>query len=175
MKQELRKRILTLRSQLRKKEQEELSKKVCANILKKCNFNDVRSVGFYQPVQGEVDLSSLFFNSAYKSIFPKHIDGRYHMVEASNEKDFVYGAYNILEPKRNDPIDSKTIDLWFIPGVAFTRHGDRIGFGKGIYDRLLEFNNAHKVGICYSFQLLEDPLTMAPWDIRMDSVITELS
>jgi 5-formyltetrahydrofolate cyclo-ligase len=59
-----------------------------------------------------------------------------------------------------------------VPGVAFDRNGNRIGRGKGYYDRLLEQTRAITVGVGYGFQLIED-IPAEPHDIAVDYVITE--
>ena len=59
-----------------------------------------------------------------------------------------------------------------IPGVAFDHTGNRLGRGKGYYDRLLpHLSKAFKVGICFPYQLIET-IPTEPFDIPMDSVIT---
>jgi 5-formyltetrahydrofolate cyclo-ligase len=64
------------------------------------------------------------------------------------------------------------IDLAVIPGVAFDRHGARLGRGKGYYDRLLSLMlNAYKIGICFPFQLLEH-IPSEPHDVLMNEVVS---
>lgn len=64
-----------------------------------------------------------------------------------------------------------SIDLAVIPGVAFDRSGNRLGRGKGYYDRLLPHIFAYKVGICFSFQLVED-IPTREFDARVDEILT---
>ena len=59
-----------------------------------------------------------------------------------------------------------------VPAVAFDRKGNRLGRGKGYYDRLLAGSKATKVGVGYEFQLLGE-IPAEPHDIRMDMVITQ--
>lgn len=81
------------------------------------------------------------------------------------------GAFQIDEPQGEPIIDLSVIDLAIIPGMAFTQSGERLGRGKGYYDRLLpRLTKAFKVGICYPFQLL-DSIPSEPHDIRMDLVL----
>lgn len=85
------------------------------------------------------------------------------------------GAFGIAEPGpgavRCDPAQ---IDLVVVPGVAFTRGGDRLGRGRGYYDRYLSQPEMHavKVGVCYAHQLV-DCLPAEPHDVTMDCVISE--
>jgi 5-formyltetrahydrofolate cyclo-ligase len=62
-------------------------------------------------------------------------------------------------------------DLLLIPLVAVDRSGNRIGMGKGHYDRALpglRSAGARIIGIGWPFQLLEDELEPDPWDVPLD-------
>ena len=87
--------------------------------------------------------------------------------------DLAIGAYGIEEPTGALFTDYATIDLVIVPGVAFDRDGNRLGRGKGYYDRLLpRIPSAYKVGICFPFQIVEE-VPAEPFDIRMDEIITQ--
>lgn len=62
------------------------------------------------------------------------------------------GEFNIWEPTGKE-IDTDIIELIIVPGVAFDRHGNRLGRGKGYYDRLLSRTHATCIGVCYKCQL----------------------
>ncbi|EJW97620.1 5-formyltetrahydrofolate cyclo-ligase, partial [gut metagenome] len=63
-------------------------------------------------------------------------------------------------------------DIIIVPGVAFDKNRNRMGRGRGFYDRLLSDVNATKIGICFGFQISED-IPVEPFDKKMDMVITE--
>lgn len=87
-------------------------------------------------------------------------------------EDLTVGAYGIEEPTGALFTDYSTIDLIVVPGVAFDRDGNRLGRGKGYYDRLLpRIPSAYKIGICFPFQVV-DEVPAEPFDIRMDEIIT---
>ena len=66
------------------------------------------------------------------------------------------------------------VEMIVVPGVAFDRKGNRMGRGRGFYDRLLKSTpNAYKVGVAFDFQMLDD-IPMEPFDVPMDDVITEI-
>jgi len=82
------------------------------------------------------------------------------------------GAFHILEPEGSTFTDYAAIDVAVIPGVAFTAEGNRLGRGKGYYDRLLSrLPHVYKIGICWPFQLVKE-LPTEVHDVRMDAVIT---
>ena len=82
------------------------------------------------------------------------------------------GAFHIEEPQGDDTVDPDSIELMVIPAVAYDRNGNRLGRGKGFYDRLLASTKARKVGIAYDFQLV-DEIPAEPHDVPVDIVITE--
>ncbi len=86
--------------------------------------------------------------------------------------DLKKGAYGILEPDVISKVKLDDIDLILVPGIAFSKSGDRIGFGKGYYDKLLENFSGKKVGVCYDFQVVEN-LPTSKHDIKMDIIVTE--
>lgn len=82
------------------------------------------------------------------------------------------GAYGIYEPKEIISVPISAIDIALIPGIAFSKAGDRLGFGKGYYDRFLEEFAGVKIGIGYDFQVC-DTIPVSAHDIKMDMIITE--
>lgn len=98
-----------------------------------------------------------------ETIIPSYINGF---------EDLQKGAYGILEPKKIQPADISDIDFFLVPGIVFDKNGNRIGFGKGYYDKILTQSNAEKCALCYEFQLL-DKIPSDLHDIKMNTIITE--
>lgn len=79
------------------------------------------------------------------------------------------GPWGILQPKIAAPTVSP--DLLLIPLIAVDRDGNRIGMGKGHYDRALpglREAGAKLIGVGWPFQLLEEPLEPDSWDVPLD-------
>ena len=64
------------------------------------------------------------------------------------------------------------IDLVVVPGLAFDRRGQRIGWGGGYYDRFLAQVQAVKIGLCYDALVL-DCIPGEPHDVPVDLVVAE--
>ena len=82
------------------------------------------------------------------------------------------GAYGIFEPPQADKAKISDINAVIVPGIAFDKKGNRMGFGAGYYDRSLSDFGGTKIGICYDFQLL-DKIYADSHDIPMDYIISE--
>ena len=86
--------------------------------------------------------------------------------------DLEKGAYGILEPVSPVEVNPKEVDVVLVPGIAFSKRGDRLGFGKGYYDKFLADFTGAKIGICYDFQMVAD-IPSSPHDIKMNAIVTE--
>lgn len=85
--------------------------------------------------------------------------------------DFAPGRFGIPEPTTHEVLE-QTPDVTIVPGLAFTRTGQRLGQGGGYYDRYLAQHPAtHKIGLCFNEQLA-DELPSDEHDINMDEVVT---
>ena len=71
-------------------------------------------------------------------------------------------AYHIEEPTGEAFTDYTQIDFAIIPGVSFDKNGNRLGRGKGYYDRLLPQLHSYNVGICFDFQVSDCLLYTSP-------------
>ena len=83
------------------------------------------------------------------------------------------GTFGISEPQGTDYTDYTTIQLAVVPGIAFDADGNRLGRGRGYYDRFFAAMDikAWRMGYCYPFQLVEHVPTDAQ-DISMHEVLT---
>ncbi|WP_301062346.1 5-formyltetrahydrofolate cyclo-ligase [Phocaeicola sp.] len=81
-------------------------------------------------------------------------------------------AYHIEEPEGETFTAYKDIELAVIPGVSFDAQGNRLGRGKGYYDRLLPSLVSYNIGICFGFQVSEK-IPAESFDRVMDEVWTE--
>ena len=80
------------------------------------------------------------------------------------------GAFGILEPTGRQLDNVAQIGLIIVPGVAFDLQNNRMGRGRGFYDRLLANSQAYKIGTAYSCQIFSQ-IPTEETDIPMDLVV----
>jgi 5-formyltetrahydrofolate cyclo-ligase len=136
-------------------------------------FKEARIVVLFYSLKGEPDTHSFIEKwSGEKEILLPTVCGENLELRIYNGcENLLCGAYGIQESSGRLFTDYASIDLVVIPGVAFDRSGNRLGRGKGYYDRLLPHISAYKVGVCFSFQLVKEVPT-GDLDVRMDEIIT---
>ena len=88
------------------------------------------------------------------------------------ETDIVTGKFGVSEPLPEcEAIPLEQFDLVLVPGVAFDGGGNRLGRGRGFYDRILAAASGVKCGVAYDFQLLDQIPTEAH-DARVNFIFT---
>lgn len=84
--------------------------------------------------------------------------------------------FGLLEPEKDclRPVEPEDIEIVLVPGLAFDRKGNRLGYGMGYYDRFLKKLNpgAIKIGLAFSFQILQE-VPVGPLDHSLDLIITD--
>lgn len=139
-------------------------------------WQDARIVAAYASLPGEPDLRPLDWIGEKTVLLPR-VDGEdlvFHAV--SNTSHLKSGAFGVMEP---DPakcpaFDPREAEIIFVPGLAFTNEGRRLGRGRGFYDRLLAALPAHilRVGVCFAGQIVEE-LPCEPHDEEVDIVLSQ--
>jgi len=176
---ELRKKYKKLRSELSTKIIEDSSLFIANQVLQLpiWNFsfyhiflsieeqNEVNTEYLLHILNGK-DKNILLSKSNFKDLSLKH----YLLTDSTIIKK---NAWNIPEPINGIAIPTEKIEVVFIPLLAFDAVGNRLGYGKGFYDRfLLECNKeVVKIGLSL-FEAEENLLPTEPFDIRLDFCIT---
>lgn len=95
----------------------------------------------------------------------------WYKIESLN--DLVGSAFGVLEPPPGASTSHVPVDaVALIPGVAFDRIGNRLGWGQGFFDRFLSTFSGTAIGLAFECQLYEE-LPMEPHDRAVAFVITE--
>ena len=171
-KKELRAHIKALKKQHSKEQLMEQSEKILAKLEQHPDFIKADRVMLYSALPDEVQTQAFLEKWHLKKqiILPTVVGDDIIPVEFGKDTAFAVGDFNILEPQ-NEPYTGG-FDLIIVPGVAFDPKGNRLGRGRGYYDRFLcQHLNVKRIGICFDFQMVE-AIPTEPFDIRMDEVIT---
>lgn len=107
-----------------------------------------------------------------KHFFLPRVNGVNLEILPYEETRLELGSFQIEEPTGDNLANVEDIELMIIPAVAFDRKRNRLGRGKGFYDRLLASSRATKIGVGYEFQLIDD-IPAEEHDVPMDIVITQ--
>ena len=173
MKQEIRKVIRAEKKRIGKEELLQMSLPVTQKIEANEKYNNANIVLLYHPLGDEVDVRPLFERALANGkhvILPTVKGDDIIPVEITTETQWVVGDFDILEPVA-EPYDG-SIDLVVVPGVAFDNNKNRLGRGKGYYDRfLVKHPNAYRLGVCFQFQMVAEVPT-EPFDFPMNDIIT---
>jgi len=179
IKQSIRATCLGVREQLSFAYQQKASRKICERILKLEAYRYAKRLALYQAVKGEVDLSELWRSAPTQGkycYFPAlNDDFTLSFLPATPTSEFVNNRYKIPEPviSKQEAANTKTLDIIFIPLVAFDSYGTRLGMGAGYYDRTLATpHESLLIGVAYEFQRVPF-IQPEPWDVTLDAVITE--
>jgi 5-formyltetrahydrofolate cyclo-ligase len=141
-------------------------------------LRSARSILFFAPLADELDVWPLleklltagkicalpFFNAATQTYSARRVQNL--------AADISIGKFGVREPAANCPeIPPEKFDLILVPGVAFDWNGNRLGRGRGFYDRLLKQIRGVKCGVGFDFQLL-GKIPTEPHDARMNFIVT---
>lgn len=180
-KRKIRKEIL---AKLKSQTKEEILKK--SEVIKKRlfeleEFKKARCVVFYVSMPTEVNTHQMIDESIQmgKSVgVPVVVKGKRDLIISQisdREKELKKGPLGIRQPKREfvRPVSFKDIDLILVPGLAFDKNGNRLGRGKGFYDRFLKKlpKRVLTIGLCFDFQIVESIPTL-PHDIPIQMLLS---
>ena len=175
-KAEVRKQIRALKAAVPPEEKLRRSDLIMRRVELRPEFQQARVVLLYWSMPDEVQTHA-FVNRWHKekTLLLPCVDGNnLRLRQYTGPECLVAGEqFGIGEPTGPEYTALDTIELIIVPGVAFDRQGNRMGRGRGFYDRLLKTTpGALKMGLAYGFQML-DNLPVEPHDVRMNLVISD--
>ena len=144
------------------------------------SYDASKEVLAYYPFRSEIDTTIIIrraLKDKKKVILPK-VSGKkldlYYIKDLEN--DLSSGSFDIMEPIPSKCIlaSYEAIDMVLVPGVGFDRNFNRLGYGGGFYDRLLEKlpGKTPRIALAFNVQLIKNIPVMAH-DLKMDIIITE--
>lgn len=183
MKTKIRKLILQKRKNLPDKEWEKRSLIIQKKFLNAQYYKDAKSIFTYFHFDREVKTDLIIENALRDNkavcvpknnwenctITPSRI------MSLEEVKASPKSGKPVPEPAIVRPYSESKIELVIVPGVVFDIYGNRIGMGKGFFDRFLSKlpKTSLKVALAFEFQIMKDRLPVDSWDIMVDILITE--
>ncbi len=139
-------------------------------------FLDAKTIMIYVSFENEVDTHSIIEAALKleKNVIVPVCTDDYNIIPVKIDSflNLTQNKYGILEPVNVLPYLDE-IDVVIVPGVAFDKNFNRVGFGKGYYDKFLSnHKDALKASICHDCQLT-DEIYADEYDVKMDIIITE--
>lgn len=140
-------------------------------------LRQVATVAAYDAQSFEVPLRTLtaeLTTRGVRVVFPRLVKGS-RQLRFHEPTSWVDGRLGLREPSSDSPeVAPGEIDLWLVPGVAFTRDGRRLGRGAGYYDSSLaeRRSDATLIGVAFEVSVF-DELTVEAHDVRMHLLATE--
>ncbi len=161
-----------------------LSEQICANLTGSDLFCCADSIYAYYPLGNEADVrpvAKTAWLQGKRVAFPKVFGDEMRYFEVEDFGQLAEGSFGVMEPEQEcgaAPVDwvGECALLVLVPGVAFDRNGNRMGFGKGYYDRHFkdsaDIPGMTLVGVAYGMQIA-DLLPTEEHDLAVPYIVTE--
>lgn len=172
-KRDIRRKIKAMRQMLSEAEKLSAAREVFDRLEQTAAFIMADKVLMYHSLPDELSTHEFLRKwGSRKHFYLPRVNGVNLDILPYDESRLELGSFHIEEPTGNDTVDVDEIELIVVPAVAYDRRGNRLGRGKGFYDRLLSEARATKIGVAYEFQLVDD-LPTESHDVPVDYVITQ--
>lgn len=177
-KKHIRKQILTIRDSIAEDVRKEKSKKIASVVTEEEHFKKAGYILLYSDYKSEVETKEIFLEAKRqgKQVYYPKVKGETMTFYRVNQlEDLQAGYKGILEPREEHPYQKEMEEKSFLimPGVAFDKDGNRIGYGKGYYDKFLQKHPfLYKAGICFTEQVVEH-IESEAYDKKIDVLYTD--
>jgi len=153
----------------------ENSEIITKKVLESEVFQKAKSIFIYISFGNEVRTYGIIMTAkkqGKKVYVPKIIGSEMRAVDCDLNRLSI-NKFGIMEPIKYKTIDEKNIDLCITPGLAFDEDKNRLGYGKGYYDKFFEQNEEIlRMGLCYDI-LLVKKIEADNHDVKMNCIMTE--
>ena len=150
------------------------SEKIFEKLLQNEDFKNAKVVISYMDFKNEVKtdkINNFIKNSGKILLLPKVID-KETMIAIEDKNQYIISHFGNKEPDGKEYRGN--IDVIITPGVAFDKNKNRVGFGRGYYDRFfLKYPNAKKIAIAFEEQIIDEGIETDKYDKKVDILITE--
>lgn len=178
----IRKAALEQREALTQKERGDKSNVIMQKVMELPIYMEAKHIIVYAAYKSEVDTKTLIDESlkAGKKVYCPKIEGEEMEFYRITGMDSLSNGYKgIKEPQTDEKLlltgetISKGDNIMVVPGSAFDKERNRIGYGKGYYDKYIEKHmGLHTVAVCFACQLQES-IPVNEHDKKPDILLTE--
>lgn len=171
-KTELRKIVRRLKAEMGSDAKASAEVQATARLLHLPEFVGARTVLAYHALPDELSTTQLLAAAHGKQLFLPRVNGDNLEIVAYNPATLSRGAYGIQEPLGDATVGIDSIDAVIVPAMAYDRSGNRLGRGRGYYDRLLAGARCRKIGFVYDCQIV-DCVPSDQFDVAVDVIVTD--
>lgn len=162
-----------LKRQLSEQEKADAAARCFASIEECQEFASARRVLVYASLPDEISTAAFIERWAdRKELLLPRVNGDNLDILPYRREATAFGAFGIIEPTGNDCRRIEDVDLVIVPGMAFDRQGNRLGRGRGYYDRLLHSARCPLIAAAYDVQIV-DCVPSEPHDVRIPVIVTD--
>lgn len=174
-KNDIRTRVKARKNLLSEQEKADAAERVFRRLEQSAAFMLADRILMYHSLPDELSTHAFLRKwGKLKHFYLPRVNGVNLDILPYDEQTLALGSFHIEEPQGTDKANIGDIELIVVPAVAFDKCGNRVGRGKGYYDRLLASSRATKVGVGYDFQFCAgEDIPAEPHDVALDIVITE--
>ena len=168
--------VLGKRQALSTESRKQKGQAIVDSLIKLSLFEDAITIATYLPLKSEVDVSGLLRLKHQSKCFvaPRTLPNfelSFHRITSSDTLEI--GSGDVQQPTESaESLSVGKIELFLVPLIACDRQGNRLGFGKGYYDRALADAPGYKLGIGFHCQLV-DHVPFECYDVPMNGFISE--
>ncbi|BCR35139.1 5-formyltetrahydrofolate cyclo-ligase [Mariniplasma anaerobium] len=168
-KKDIRKSMMLIRSKQTPEDKNLRDQHIIKQIKVHEKFISAKTVAIFYPMKSEIDLLQLL-SSDKIFLFPKVNQDDLDFYIFDEYIEFEKSSFGVLEPT-GDNIYKDKIDLMIVPALAISKEFDRVGYGKGFYDRYISNHDIeYTLGVIYDFQELNH-IDASPLDRKLDQYI----
>ena len=170
----LRKHLLERRDATSSELRDIVSEKIHENLKKISSYTNSQNIACYFPIGSEIDTHNIMLGvleQDKKMLLPKITENNMEFYIVPDLEKLEKGRFDIMEPKDSCK-KAGNIDCILIPTIGISKSGDRLGYGRGYYDKFLSSTNAMKISLTYSKQIIKS-IPIDTHDIKIDLIITE--
>jgi len=141
-------------------------------------FTEAPEVGCYVSKGSEVDthllIAELLGEGRRVAVPIANAEGTLRWSPLERFEDLEPGAFGVLEPRRGQqtPVNFSADSVVLVPCTAFEPQGQRLGYGKGYFDRFLATYEGKAIGLAFELQQVHE-LPVEDHDIPLGVIVTE--